>query len=114
MILFVLEKNLSRDFITFTCNCSKACKVFKFKISIEAFDYIFIKFTKSDYSAFLRFYNNNEETKCLKMNVFCIYIKGELEKISILRSVFLFQKRKIWYSLLLVNLLSATTFFTIY
>ena len=92
----------------------KLVKYLNLTISIETFDYIFIKFTKSDYSAFLRFYNNNEETKCLKMNVFCIYIKGELEKISILRSVFLFQKRKIWYSLLLVNLLSATTFFTIY
>lgn len=92
----------------------KLVKYLNLTISIEAFDYIFIKFTKSDYSAFLRFYNNNEETKCLKMNVFCIYIKEELEKISILRSVFLFQKRKIWYSLLLVNLLSVTTFFTIY
>ena len=41
-------------------------------MSNEAVNYIFIKFTKSGYSA-LRFYDNNEE-KNYTMNVFCPYI----------------------------------------
>ena len=49
----VFRKKVSRDFIKFTCN--SAVKLFKFlnlTMSVEAFDYILIKFTKPDYSAF--------------------------------------------------------------
>lgn len=35
---------------------------------VEAFDYIFIKFTRSDYSALLRFYNDNDKKNKQKNN----------------------------------------------
>ena len=41
-------------------------------MSNEAVNYIFIKFTKSDYSA-LRFYDNNEEKKLHNECILSIY-----------------------------------------
>ena len=75
------RKKLPQDFIKFTCNSAvKLVKYLNLTMSVEAFDYIFIKFTKSDYSTFLRFYNDNKEKNNKKMNVFCTYIKDEIEK----------------------------------
>lgn len=52
MVLFCLEKQLPRDYIKLTCDPAvKLVKYLNSTVFVEAFDYIILKFRKSDYSA---------------------------------------------------------------